>query len=673
MTIMSAAVRAPLLWGLWTVLCVTTAIPSGSAAENTEASQDDAAIVGCKRGFLSAAALAPRSAKRSANQDLFDVEHYNLFLRPDFTAQTIFGSVATTFTCLSDGLSRIELDLYDHYTVLSVTDGGTELSFTHANDIIEIQLAAPMSAGEMALLQVTYEGSPQPAGLLGMTFEQHDGNDILETLSEPFYARSWWPSKDVTTDKATSTMIVVVPAGMYVAGNGLLVARSVQPEGEYFVWENTFPIAPYLISIAATNYVQWTETWQAPSGKSMLVEYNVFPEHLAAAQVDFERTTDMLDFYSGLFGEYPYVDQKYGMAEFIYQGAMEHQTMTSYGDFLITGDKFYERLVGHELAHHWWGNAATVEDWNEIWLQEGFATYCEALWIENLDGPSAYTAFMWSRSRNNNGFNGPLIPPNKLFNETVYKKGAWVLHMLRHILGDADFFQALSNYGATEVVHGGNITTADFVNAVNTTVNDDLNWFFDQWLYTTGRPTFDLSWSGVGAGSDFRVDVQMDQVQGGQHFVMPVDVRVVTTAGFEDFVVWTNSANQSATFFVADQPTDVQIDPGQWLLRWINVVGTPTAAPSLGRTRLLANAPNPFNPVTILHFELEQRGPVQLRLFDTRGRLVRNFLPGVLDRGPHSLRFDGTDHRGIPLASGVYQLLLEATDQRHTRSITLVE
>lgn len=617
------------------------------------------------------------AAKRSlvekeptANQLLYDVEHYDLFLAPSFADQRLDGAVTTRLTSLTDGLDAVEFDLVDDLSVLLVQHNDQPVSYTHENDILRIDLLAPLDEGATASIFVQYTGYPQPAGLLGLEFNEHAGVPLVATLSEPYYSHTWWPCKDVATDKVTSAVIVHVPAGMYAASNGILTHRIPEGDGEYFVWKNDMAIAPYLISIAVTNYVQWTETWVSPSGKSMPVEYNVFPEDLEVAQYEFERTTQMLDFYSELFGEYPYVDQKYGMAEFVYQGAMEHQTMSSYGNFYLTGDRFYERLVAHELLHHWFGNANTVEDWNEIWLHEGFATYGEALWIEHTEGMAAYLNFMRKRDFPGPGFIGPIIPPGNLFGNTVYRKGALLLHMLRHVVGDNDFFQGLRDWTDATIGDYGNVTTDEFVASMSASLGQDLNWFFDQWLYYEGRPEFDLSWDDWEQGGQYGVKIKLHQTQTQTTYVMPVDVRVQTANGNEDFVVWTNSPTQSATFFVSSEPTDVVIDPDNWLIERVTLVESPST--DLG-SRLWPAEPNPFNPSTVFRFTVAKPGPVQLSVFDTRGRLVRRIDAGYLPTGPHEITFRGEDDRGARLSSGVYRLLLEAPDGRRSRSITLVQ
>jgi aminopeptidase N len=609
------------------------------------------------------------------NQHEFDVIRYRLALEPDFANLSITGTVVIELESLTDGLQHVDLDLYQTMTVTGATVSSAPSTFVHENDILSITLPAVANAGDAVELVVHYEGTPQPAGFMGMQFREHSGVPILATLSQPYFARSWWPCKDVPTDKAEVQIICEVPANMYCASNGELSgAFDVSPTTKLFVWEENYPITTYLVSVAITEYVGWEETYISPSGQEMTLEYQVFPEHYEAAQVDFERTPQMLDLFAGYFGEYPFIDDKYGMAEFVWEGAMEHQTMSSYGDFLLTGDKFYERLVAHELSHHWWGNLMTLSDWNETWLHEGFATYCEALWLEHVNGWAAYSEQMRRISFNGAGFAGPIIPPVAQFGHTVYKKGAWVLHMLRHVLGEDDFFAALREYAQLRSSQYANVTTEEFIESIEDSTDRELSWFFDRWLYGEGRPTYAMDWNSKTWGGRHRLTVEIDQVHAGDLFTMPVDLRVRTTSGDEDFVVWVSSASHAFTFWLDHQPTMVTLDPDNWILNRTAqnpATGAPPAASSA--VTLLPAAPNPFNPTTLLRFRLDEQQPVRLKIYDTRGRVVRVLEPGTLPAGIHALPFHGVDHRGNPLASGVYRVLLEAGSSRQARSVTLTK
>lgn len=634
---------------------------------------------GWKAALPLAAAQARQAAQALAtNQSDFDVQRYELWLAPDFQAHTLQGLVLVTLRSLVAGLDHVDLDLYTTMTVSQVRENALPGTFTHAQNLLSIVLQQPLQAGDETTLAINYGGAPQPAGFMGMQFLEHDGQPILATLSEPYYSRSWWPCKDVTDDKAAVRLSCLVPASMYCASNGVLLGATPDAQGNVlYTWEESYPIAPYLVSVAVSNYVGWTDTYTSPGGQSMTIEYKVFPEHEAAARFDFANTTQMIDLFGTLFGEYPFIGDKYGMAEFVWDGAMEHQTMTSYGSTLITGTRQFERLVAHELSHQWWGNSFTVADWGDLWLHEGFATYCEALWLEHAKGFWAARNFLNQFSAGQSDFVGPVVPPAQLFNYTVYFKGAWVLHMLRWVLGDNDFFAAMRRYAALPQLQYGNVRTSDFVDAVQSSTGRNLGWFFDQWLYRTGRPHYDVDWTAEPEGDRTRVRVTITQTQPGDPFVMPVELVFDSALGSQSFIVWNGAAEQTTSYLVDAAPSNVRLDPNDWVLSYVDSEQITTAAsPSLGQLSsltLLPNFPNPFNPDTTLRFSLSHPQAVRLSIVDARGRVVRNFAPGWLPAGSHELPWNGRDADGAPVASGVYYVRLQGESSQQTRPLELVK
>src|SRR5262249_37518576 len=204
-------------------------------------------------------------------------------------------------------------------------------------------------------------GTPPAVGYGAFTFQTHANGTqpIVSSLSEPTYARAWWPCIDRPDDKALVSMDLNVPSGLVAVSNGLLVATLPQGDGTVtYQWRSAYPISTYLVSAAISNYSTWTETYHPVSGApDMLVQNWVYPELLSKAQQDFSVTVPMLTFFSNLFGEYPFVAEKYGHALFPFGGGMEHQTATSYGSAQVTGNNQYDWIVAHEMAHQWWGDS----------------------------------------------------------------------------------------------------------------------------------------------------------------------------------------------------------------------------------------------------------------------------------------------------------------------------
>jgi aminopeptidase N len=618
--------------------------------------------------------LPPEDDSQAANRDQFDVLHYEIFLAPDFDTESLTAAVTVTLQAEQDGVVFVDLDLANTLEVDRVTGSGTALPFDHTDDVLRLFPPQPLDRDDTWTATIHYGGQPEPTGFLGFSFGTTPaGNPLLATLSQPYGARSWWPCKDTPDDKATVLLRAVVPDGLYVASNGILEVEVPSGGNTLFQWRHEYPISTYGVSIAVAEYVSWEETWLSPGGRVLPIEYHVFPEHEEAARFDFGRTTEILDYYTELFGEYPFVDEKYGMAEFVWEGAMEHQTMTSYGDVFLTGDRFYERIIGHELAHQWWGNSMTLEDWGELWVHEGFATLAEGLWVERAEGTAAYRTFLRRRSNGCCGFNGPISPPNRLFNQTVFNKAAWMLHMLRGFLGDTAFFSAMYDLAQRPELQYGTIVTEDVVEQFETSTGQPLQWFFDQWLYRIGRPTFTVDWTTKSVGDRTRLQVVIDQSDLAEPWIFPLRLRAVTPSGPVDLETFVASDTHQYTAFVDGDVEDVLVDPDEWLLKFVVETATDAPAPAGPAARLLPNAPNPFNPRTALRFELPTPQDVRLRILDARGRVVDVLEPGPMPAGRHRMPWTGVDRRGNPVASGTYRVLLEADGTvSSVRPITLV-
>lgn len=607
----------------------------------------------------------------------WDVEHYELTLYPDFDNGTLEGRVKVTFTSLEPALDWIELDLYDNLNVTSVLGPDRkQLAFTHTDEVLQVRLAEPVDLANSTSVTVYYKGQPQPAGPLGLTFDVTPaGRPILATVSEPFYARSWWPCKDTVLDKALVNIYVVVPANMFVASSGTLI--TIEGENRVFCWSSQYPMTTYNVSLAVTEYASWTEQYVSPEGNEFPLEFHVFPEHEDIARYEFERVDQMIDFFSGLYGPYAFSQEKYGMAEVVLAGAMEHQTMTSYGDFFMTGDRYYEGIVAHELSHHWWGNLLTLRDWNDVWLHEGLATFSDGLWREHISGRAAYLQFLRQRSAACCGFIGPISPPVKLFNQTVYQKGAWMLHMLRELVGDTDFFAALRRLTSDPALRYRNFGTDEFVAAFEAQTGQPLDWFFDQWLHRTGRPELAVEWY-ADAGQErgtMLVHVRVLQVQDDEPWIFPLRLRLDLPSSTFDQDLWVTGSTTEFALPLSEVPDAIQIDPDQQLLffdRGATKIPTPPGSPS-GPAVLLPNKPNPFNPRTQLRFALTEPAHVRLRIFDLRGREVSALDCGWLDAGEHARVWDGTDQRGRSVASGTYLVRMEGASQvPPAQRITLV-
>ena len=356
----------------------------------------------------------------------------------------------------------------------------------------------------------------------------------------------------------------------------------------------------------------------------------------------------MMTALTEIFGPYPF--DKYGMTAVTpFQfGGMEHLTITT----LHRAYKTNESIVLHELAHQWWGDLVTCGTWKDIWLNESFATYSEALWVEWVGGAEALKAEMTSKLGFQYGsWTGALYDPEgqgfDLFANSVYDKGAWVLHTLRGVLGDSLFFKTLEAY--RDRYRQASAVTDDFRAVVDSVSGGSFSWFFDQWVYGSGWPEYAFQYR---SASD-SLEVTIYQMQ---KFCMAdlYDAHPAAFAGGRAetprYVV--NNTTRTETFRIASpfSVVSVDFDPDGWILKKLvsaPLSVDPAEAPS--SFRLLQNYPNPFNPGTVIRYELPAAQHVTLVVYDLLGREVVRLVDQEQDRGAHAIEFSGDG-----LAAGLY-------------------
>lgn len=503
-----------------------------------------------------------RKIQLESTEHNFDVLHYSFDWTIDMLSESLQGKAVIKSKSLVSSLNQIILHLSTVMTVTQITQNQTTLAFTHADNLLTIFLVQPPSLDQEFEIEITYAGTPQS----GLNFSSHNGQPIFWSLDEPSEAREWFPSFDHPSDKATAELKVTVPQNVVVASNGTLTKSQVNPNGTTtFTWNEDSPIATYLISVAGTNYSTFSDTYTSGSD-SMDVKFYVYPEDLDNAQTDFSVTVPMIAFYSQLFGEYPFLGEKYGMVAIPGGTAMEHQTITSYPSQAITGNHQYDWLIAHELAHQWWGDLVTLADWDDIWLNEGFATYSDALWFEFLSGSNGlqsrmqtYKKIYFLHQGNEHSVFNP--PAGHLFCEIIYEKAAWVLHMLRFVVGDINFKAILRKY-ALDFAYA-NATTPDFINVCEWVYGEDLDWFFDQWIYGLGYPSYQFGW-GYNNGT---VVVFVNQTQEDfPLFEMPVELKINLSSGAISKEIWINKKFNIYTFPLSERPSGILFDPNNWIL-----------------------------------------------------------------------------------------------------------
>jgi aminopeptidase N len=613
------------------------------------------------------ARVSRRAQAATANQQAYDVHYYNLDIDVDPVSHVITGTVRVVATVTAGPLSTLELDLQSGaMSVTSASLASGPATFTHSSDVLAVALDRPYATGETVQATVHYQGTPVLGDFVGpFVFMQRGVKLGMWTVSEPYGAHAWWPCKDQQDDKADSVDIrISVPSGMKTASNGVRVEST--DDGVHAVtrWKVRYPIATYLVSMASFAYTTWSDWYRYTPTDSMEIQFYIYPDQVTTAQTVTPLVKNMLAAYVTRFGPYPFLNEKYGMANTTMGGGMENQTCTSLGSFA-------EYVVCHELSHQWWGDLVTARDFHHVWLHEGFATYSQALWAEATGGSTAY--------HDDLGFNKyfgpgtvycPTLTPDRIFDSDLsYDKASWVLHMLRHVLGDATFFQALQTYA--QQFRYANATTEDFQAVCEQVSGRSLAAFFAEWIYGEYYPQYQFAYGSQASSNGYDVTVQIQQVQTGQRFWMPLDVRIQTASGSQTFVVPDSLPLQLATFHVNDAPLGVQLDPDEWVLRTVQSVANVGSPPVSERLELLAR-PNPCRDGAELAFSLPRAGPARLALLDVSGRTIAELQNGPLAAGRHTLRWSGHDDRGRVVTGGVYWLCLEQGGARRVERIAVV-
>ena len=653
----------------------TTAAGPGAPDKTRRALLDD--ILHVKQEF--ADKQSPGAAP--ASQENFDVFNYKLDIVLDTDKLEISGSTGIFAVSLTDGLTSIDLDFHSVMNVIEVWNSSGNLTFSHNDNILTVTLDKAYNAGDTIRVAVEYDGKPQQAYWGAFMWEYHGSDLVVATLSEPWGARTWWPCKDRPDDKATAEIQITAPDWMTCVANGELESRTNNGDGTFtFRWVESYPLTTYLVSIACTNYAYWTDTYVTGDADTMRIDFFAYPEDYNKAQEDWNVTAGMIETFVGLFGEYPFIQERYGMAEFPWTyGAMEHQTCTSYGSGLITGDHYFDPIVAHELAHQWWGDLVTCETWADIWLNEGFATYSEALEVEVSQGEQAFADYIDLLESYSGYFSDTVYDPTELFSITVYKKGGLVLHMLRHIMGSEAFFNGLREYGWNSGFAYGTAKTDDFNGVMESIQGSDLDWFFEPWLNYPWYPHYRYSWSKSMNGGDWLLNLRIEQEQTQTLYTMPIDVKISFDGGDTLLTIVDSLEVQVFQIILPDEPTNVVLDPDNWILCDLKYVGVDNesgdAPRALTGTGIGSNRPNPFNPRTVIPYFIGGNVPAAatLSVYDMTGRLVRTLVDDVAAPGEHSAVWDGRDGAGHEAVSGVYICRLQCGNFSDSRRLVMLK
>jgi len=325
-----------------------------------------------------------------------------------------------------------------------------------------------------------------------------------------------------------------------------------------------------VVSIAAAGYTRLVGEYAGIGGSHVPLQYYVFKDDAALAKSEFAIVPAVLKVYEELFGPYPFAREKYGIAEVPIPSFREHQTIPSLGKGIMDGSSpvwdlgTVSNVIAHDMAHQWFGNSLTPASWSDVWLNEGFSTYAVALWHERDGGEGAYRDFM--RFLDTHDFSGSIYIKDERdvdaeFTSTTFNKGAWVLHMLRHVMGDQAFFAALHDYVTAN--RYGRVDTGRWLAACEQRYGKSLDWFFEEWIYGEGEPVFRTDWS----EKDGTLTLKIAQTQHGQAFTLPVDVEIHTDRGVTRQTVWLRQRMQNVELPVQGMVQTVVLDPDGWVLK----------------------------------------------------------------------------------------------------------
>lgn len=602
--------------------------------------------------------------KRTPDAEKFDIVYQRCEWNIDPSSEEMSGRVTYYFMALENDVKSISLNLADNMVVDDIKNTDKALSFTHEGGLITVELPVSLNKGAKDSLSVEYHGTPGATGLGSYTRTFHNGHPIVWTLSAPFGAEDWFPCKNDLRDKTDSMDIyITVPKGNLAAANGSLISiSSVDESRDRHHWRHRYPIVTYLVAIAVTNYASYSDWYERDENDRLEVLNYVFPEHLSSVQQYTPAVTKSLAVFERLFGRYPFSDEKYGHAQFGWGGGMEHQTMSFMGGWS-------EDLIAHELSHQWFGDMITCDSWHDIWLNEGFATYCTALYWEAEDTDvwnlwKTKTITNICHYPNGSVYCNDTTDVARIFdNRLTYKKGGFVLHTLRWILGDDDFFRGIWNYANDPKLRYGFANTSDVQQHFEAVSGKDLNDFFTTWIYNEGYPEYQITLS---QSSENAASLQIKQTPSHASvdcFKLPVPIQF-RGSGRDTIIVFNNDQLlQEYTFDPGFMIKQTVFDPQMWLAAQASIIFDNTGIlPEAADVFTVKIYPNPASRTINIQTDVQHR--ISWKLCNLNGTVL---MSGEEQPDGHTF----TIHTA-GLSAGTYIMQLKAGDKTTTEKITIV-
>lgn len=598
----------------------------------------------------------------------YDVNFYFLNLDVSHTTVQLGGTTEIHATVTVPVLDTFAFELITQHTISNITFNGIQYTqFSREGDNVLVPVA-PLSIGDTFIASISYSGTPPTGGFFAGVSNATSSlwqKTVTWTLSEPFAAKDWFPCKQVLTDKADSVWVfLTAPPATMAASQGLLTNVVSLPDNRNrFEWKSKYPIAYYLISFAVADYQEYNiyAFPQDMSGDSLLVQNFVYnhPNYLPQNQNKIDATVPMIELFSEVFTPYPFPDEKYGHALTQLGGGMEHQTMTTIGNFEFD-------LVAHELGHMWFGDNVTCATWSDIWINEGFATYSNYLAQEMLNGWISGQNFMINTQNNVMSQNGGsvYIPPSEISPDNIsrifngrlsYRKGAAIIHVLRHeINDDALFFDVLQNFQS--LYADSTATGEDFKSVAEDITGMDLQQFFNQWYYGEGYPKYDIEW--YMEGDNLIMNVLQTTSSSTPLFDMTMSYRIHFPDNNTQIIRLHQSQNFEQFVIPVNQPVlSIQVDPDNWTFEKVNslIVGVPDYA----NPAYFTFGPNPASNQIAIYCPQAIQNELKMELCDLSGKII---LSEQIINTQQNIALD-------QLAKGTYLLRVTNESQLWTRKL----
>ncbi len=525
---------------------------------------------GCK-GSMTYITPQQKTSVADPAEDNYDIHHLRFQLRMSDTDAYISGHVMTSATAVAD-MDKYVFELDDTFAIDLVVVNAQPVSFSSDGNVHTAVLPAALHKGEQFKTSVYYHGHPRYADQLVEPGLNNDPEqDITFSLVEPYFAHRWWPCKQSLTDKIDSVdMWITVPTGVKVGSNGVLQTVETTGGGQRYRWQTRYPIDYYLISVAVSRYDEYSYYMHFDDGSndSMLIMNYISPDtpkNITNLKPWLDSTAILVNYFSDLWGRYPFWKEKYGHCYTPSFVNMEHQTMTTTRFSRLT-------VLAHELAHQWFGDWVTCGTWKDIWLNEGFASYAQYLCYEHFDGHAVGDDYLRAIQNDVTKDNGGSVycydttDRYRIFDyRLTYNKAASVIHMLRFVVNDdTKFFGMLRDY--LNKYATGTATTEDFETTIESYTGINLHDFFQQWIYKEGFPYLTAGWNQDKGKTYIRIVQESSAPNSVAWFKTPIEVLCYSPDG--DTTIRMDLENLENVYsFATNKIIDsIAIDPDRWLL-----------------------------------------------------------------------------------------------------------